>query len=226
MLTGRIFLHLLVVCLSPVVGHIHWDLPTGSLNCFDSEPSLALADCTTALEMIPVGLTLDVNSLSSYGRDPQRPIRLEFDKRPRRLPAMFNVDSCLITVAIKGKPTREQLPDVVGALYFKLWPKAHEAAATVIQRCVSERQATGNMHFLFDVNGFEGQMLVRVYRREGKNPPKGGRRRQKDNYWPSEAYHTVYTPEKIAKAAQRLGRGAVDKVGPSGAGRKRRYGGI
>lgn len=148
----------------------------------------------------------------------------EGDKRPRRLPALFNVHSCLIKVALQGKPTRVHLPNSPHALYFKLWPKAREAAATVLRTCLAERQAAGNMHLPFDVDGYRGQMLAEVYRREGKYPPKGGRR-QKDESWPSEVHCTVFTPEKLAKAAQRPGRGAADKAGASGAGRKRWYSG-
>lgn len=60
------------------------------------------------------------------------------------------------------------------ALYSNLWPKARAAAVMVLHTCLAERHAAGNMHLPFDVDGFRGQMLVEVYRREGKHPPKGG----------------------------------------------------
>lgn len=95
----------------------------------------------------------------------------------------------------------------------------------MLHTCLAERQAAGNMHLPFDVDGFRGQMLVGVYRRAGKYPPKGARR-QKDERWPPEVCCTAYTSGKLAEAAQQLGRGAADTAGPSRAGRKRRYGGI
>lgn len=47
-------------------------------------------------EMIPGGLTLEVEKLAWYDRDPHKPIGLELDKRRRKLPAILNIDNCLI----------------------------------------------------------------------------------------------------------------------------------
>ena len=200
---GLRLLLLVIFCQYPVIGIIQWDLPEGALTCHRAEPDLVLADCTSALEMIPTGLTLDVKKLKRCRQDPDKPIRLEFDKQRRKLPALFNVNSCIIMVVVMGRPAPEQPPVTPHGLYYKLWPKAREAAAIVIQRCLTERQGPGNMRFSFPVNGFRGYIQVDVYRREGRKAPTGGRR-QKDigNSFPLAEHCTVYTPEKLAKYAK------------------------
>ena len=204
MLTHRISLSIILLYLPHIIGRTTWDLPEGQITCFDSEPSLALADCTAALPMIPAGLTFDVAKLPRQPDDHQRPITLDLDKRPRKLPALFNVASCIIVVAVRPAPSPGDRRSPARALYFKLWPTAREAAAKVIHWCVAERHAPGTIYFPYDVDGFRGHMRVEVYLRKGGKAPKGGRR-QKDRMWPSEVYHTVYTPEKIAKAARGSG---------------------
>lgn len=103
------------------------------------------AECLTAIDMIPKGLTPDPNAMEVNRQDPDRRLRLSLDRRRYILPAGFRWGNCLVTVYPDS-----QVPKVVdgrsaaGAiLQFKVWPFARRVAKEILKRCAANKKEGG-----------------------------------------------------------------------------------